>query len=288
MDLESVIDELYELRPQDFTAARDARAAEARKEGDRELAARIKELRRPTLSAWASNLLVRRQPDKVQPLISLGEGLREAHRSLDGGHLRELSRQQHALVGALAREARQLAQAEGQPVGDAAQHEIEDTLHAVLADPQSAEEWAAGHLARPLDAPVGFTEAAQTTGAPRKASTERASGAEPGPQDERRHRKLDNARRDAAAAEEKASALETEQENAESAAERAEQEVRETEERVAALAEELKDARRQQKAARESAREAGDKAKAARRAATSARRAAGKAAEAADRLAGED
>jgi hypothetical protein len=62
VDLESTLDELYALRPQEFTAARDARAAEARRAGDRELADRIRALRRPTLSAWAGNLLVRGSP----------------------------------------------------------------------------------------------------------------------------------------------------------------------------------------------------------------------------------
>ncbi len=45
------------------------------------------------LSAWASNLLVREQPDEVQRLVHLGEALRQAHQDLDGEQLREL---QHA------------------------------------------------------------------------------------------------------------------------------------------------------------------------------------------------
>ncbi len=106
MDLEAVADELYGLRPQEFTAVRNQRAAAARKAGDRELAEQIKNLRRPTLAAWASNLLVREQPDEVQPLIELGEGLRNAHRALDGEQLRELSRQQHVLITAMSRQAR--------------------------------------------------------------------------------------------------------------------------------------------------------------------------------------
>ncbi|MCX4821194.1 hypothetical protein OG883_14990 [Streptomyces sp. NBC_01142] len=304
MDLESVTDELYELRPQDFTAARNERATAARKAGDSELAAQIKELRRPTLSAWASNLLVRRRPEKVQPLISLGEGLRRAHQELDGEQLRDLSSRQHALVGALAREARQLAEAAGQPVSDEAQHEVESTLHAVLADPRAAREWAAGHLAKPLGAPVGFTEALQATvlhrpspgpSAPARRGTRsgRAGADEADASAGRRAeeprrkqeqlRKLDRARKDAEAAEEKARALEEEREQTEAEHEQAEELLREAEERASTLARELKQAQEQRQAARSRAREAHDRARAADRAAKTARRTAQAAAEQAER-----
>ncbi|MFD3441069.1 hypothetical protein ACFWU3_26565 [Streptomyces sp. NPDC058685] len=299
MDLESVTDELYQLLPQDFTAARNERAARARTAGDHELAARIKELRRPTLSAWASNLLVRQQSEKVQPLIGLGEGLRQAHQQLDGGQLRELGRQQHALVGALAREARKLAEAAGQSVGEAAQHEIEATLHAVLADPRAAEQWAAGRLARPLNAPVGFDGAVQTTvpspGTP-PTPTGRAAKPEKRPQprtqtrsraeEREQRRQIDRARKAAEAAEtaeKKASALEAEQREAEWAGDRADSARVEAEERVSELARELKAAQRQQKDARARARTARDTAKAAEQAAKSARRKASAAREAAER-----
>ncbi|MGI5359119.1 hypothetical protein ACQI4E_27925 [Streptomyces sp. CA-252508] len=156
MDLESVTEELYGLRPDRFTAARNVRAAEARKAGDRALAEAVRSLRRPTLAAWVSNLLVRERPAEARSLAALGDGLRRAHRELDGERLRELSRKQHAVVAALARQARQLAADAGQPVGDDVQHEVEATLHAVLADPAAAGEWASGRLVRPLSAPVGF------------------------------------------------------------------------------------------------------------------------------------
>ncbi|MDQ0938536.1 hypothetical protein [Streptomyces sp. V1I1] len=70
MYLQTIADELYGLYPADFIAARNEHAAAARKAGDRKLAGDIQSLRRPTLSAWASNQLVRRQPDQVRPRIS--------------------------------------------------------------------------------------------------------------------------------------------------------------------------------------------------------------------------
>ncbi|MGX9229447.1 hypothetical protein ACWV95_31000 [Streptomyces albus] len=86
MDLDAVTDELYGLPPEDFTAVRDRRAQEARKSGDRELSGRIRRLRRPTLAAWACNLLVRDRPEETRLLLELGEELRRAHRDLETAH----------------------------------------------------------------------------------------------------------------------------------------------------------------------------------------------------------
>ncbi|GAA2203678.1 hypothetical protein [Streptomyces bangladeshensis] len=159
MDLDAVADELYGLRPEEFVAARDRRALAARKAGDQALAKEIGALRRPSLGAWVSNLLVRRQRAEVEPLLGLGEELRRAHRELDGARLRELARRQSEVIGTLGRQARRLAAEAGRPVGEAVQREVEETLHAALADPGAAREWAAGRLVKPLSATFGFPEA---------------------------------------------------------------------------------------------------------------------------------
>ncbi|WP_028812685.1 hypothetical protein [Streptomyces flavidovirens] len=283
MDLESITDELYGLAPADFTAARNERAAAARTAGDRELAGRIQALRRPTLSAWASNLLVRRQPEQVQPLISLGEGMRRAHRDLDGEQLRELGRRQHDLVGALARQAKQLAADAGHPVSEDVQREVESTLHAVLADPDAAREWASGRLTKPLSPPVGFTAATTPTAVPPNSSRPARSN---GPrlatsaaeakkkereEEKERARKEQRAAR-IARAEKDATTAEQQARDAEEELARAETRLREAENEVTALAEQLKEAKERQKAdrgavatARDRAREAGAAAREARR-----------------------
>ncbi|MBT2489575.1 hypothetical protein J7E96_13815 [Streptomyces sp. ISL-96] len=266
MDLESITDELYGLAPADFTAARNERAAAARTAGDRELAARIQALRRPTLSAWASNLLVRRQPEQVQPLISLGEGMRRAHRDLDGEQLRELGRRQHDLVGALGRQAKQLAADAGHPVSEDVQHEVERTLHAVLADPGAAQEWAAGRLTKPLSPPVGFTAATAPDAVPQKAP--------PGSSADERKAEEENAARRArlARAEQEAKAAEQEALAREEELAQAGARLEEAEGEVAALAEQLKEAKERQKAAREAVVTARDRAREAGTAARKARR----------------
>ena len=145
-ELDEVADELYSGPPSDFIAHRDAAAKAARADGDRELAKEIGELRKPTVSAWLMNLLVRDDPAFADQVVALGEGLRDAERSLDGPALRELSSQRRALVRSLTARARKLAQPFGQRIGDAVTQELDATLTAALADPRVAREVTSGRL----------------------------------------------------------------------------------------------------------------------------------------------
>ena len=111
-ELDDIADELYGGPPGVFIEHRDAAAKAARADGDRELAKQITELRKPTVSAWLMNLLVRDDPGFADQVVALGEGLRDAERSLDGPALRELSTQRRALVRSLTARARKLAAAE--------------------------------------------------------------------------------------------------------------------------------------------------------------------------------
>ena len=158
MTLDEVAAQLYALPPEEFTAARGEAVAVARKAGDRELAAQVGGLRRPTVGAWLVNLLAHRRPDLIGELLALGESMRSAQRNLRGDELRELSTQRRAMVSALARESRALAVAAGRgvravlPLG-----EVENTLIAALADPEVAAEVRLGRLVKPVEY-AGFGE----------------------------------------------------------------------------------------------------------------------------------
>lgn len=146
MDLDAVTDELYALPRDEFIATRDERARQARSEGDRELAAEIGRLRKPSTAAWLANLLAREQPDEIRGLVELGEALRRAHSELDGETLRRLSGQRRELVTALAGQARALGRSAGQRISEGVSRELEDTFTAALADPDAARVLAAGRL----------------------------------------------------------------------------------------------------------------------------------------------
>ncbi|MET9527461.1 hypothetical protein [Streptomyces coeruleorubidus] len=270
MDFDAVADELYALRPEEFTAARASAVAAARTAGDRELADRIGTLRKPSLAAWASNLLVRSRPGDVEPLLRLGEGLRHAHHALDRTQLRELSRQQHALIRALSAQARQLAVEAGHPIGEGVQREVENTLHAVLTDPEAAQAWASGRLAKPLSAAVGFPAVAESAGTESATTQPRPSAAtapsRPGRKaGEEQRRRLAQARRDAEAADRELRALKDEAAAAGQAAEESKQQVSRLQRRVDELTEELARTREEHQQARFAERSARERARTADR-----------------------
>ncbi|MFF4147080.1 hypothetical protein ACFY0A_38495 [Streptomyces sp. NPDC001698] len=264
MDWDAVVDELYGLPPGDFTAARDERAKAARAAGDRELASRIRRLRRPTLAAWAGNLLVRERPDEVERLLELGAALRRAHQNLDGGQLRELSARQHRLTSALARQAGRLAAQAGQRIGDDTRQEVQDTLHAVLADPEAAEHWAEGRLTKPLSAPVGFPAFLSDTEAPPATRRTRPAGKVADLDAARVRRReqqeqLERARQLAADAERELHDREDELAAAKEEQSRAEEEQQRAEQRATELSRQLEHAEREQQVAGEAAHKARDR-----------------------------
>ena len=147
-DLEAEATRLYGLPVEEFTAARDARVTELK--DARELAKAVKALRRPTVAAWAVNLLVREREDLVRQVLSIGDSLREAQAGAEGDALRELSKQRRQVVAAVVTQTRQLAEDEGVRLTDAVTDQVAATLQAALADADAAEAVLAGCLSQPL------------------------------------------------------------------------------------------------------------------------------------------
>jgi len=135
-ELLEVADVLYALPMEEFTPARDARAKELK--ADRELAAAVKRLKKPSVAAWVVNLFVRREPGQVDQVIAVGEALREAQEGMDGAELRALTRQRRQLTSAVTQQARTLAREEGVKVTDAVADQVEATLTAAMLDPRCA------------------------------------------------------------------------------------------------------------------------------------------------------
>ncbi|MFI6978633.1 hypothetical protein ACIBSV_08530 [Embleya sp. NPDC050154] len=164
VDEDAVARELYGLSPDEFTAARDAYAARARKAGNRAVADRIGKLRRPVQAAWLANLLVREQRAEIEAFLELGAAMRQAQEHLQGPELRELSRRRHQVIDALQRQAQALAATRGHPaVADSTRRALQDTLAAALADPAAARALAAGTLAGALEPTGDFGPLATST-----------------------------------------------------------------------------------------------------------------------------
>ncbi|MFF3639408.1 hypothetical protein [Streptomyces sp. NPDC002250] len=220
---------------------------------------------------------MRDQPDEVQRLVHLGEALRRAHQDLDGEELRGLSAQQHQVTRALARQAGQLAARAGQPISDDTRQEVEDTLHAVLADPDAAQQWAEGRLTKPLSAPAGFPtlslQAAPSATVRRTDPVGEVADPDAAPaRDRKQQQRLEQARRQAADAERLLHDREADLATAQEKLSLAEEEQQQAEQRVDDLARQLKDAESDKQRAREAARQAREHTRVADRAAREARR----------------
>src|SRR5215470_5458430 len=159
--LDDIARELYAVNPDEFTAARDERAAQAKSAGDTELARQLRKLRRPTTSAWLVNLLSRERGDELNELLELAERFREE--GLTGQRMRELSEQRRRLVRGLLGDVERLAENAG--VGASAEiiRQVEATLGAAVADPRAAELVRGGQLHKPLSY-VGFGPSASPGG----------------------------------------------------------------------------------------------------------------------------
>ena len=203
MDVDAVADELYGLPPEQFTPTRNERSKQARAEGDRDLATRITALRKPTMAAWLTNLLVRSHPEEVQLLLDLGRELRDVLADVEGEELRELTRQRYQLVSALVSQARALAQAQGRRVSDDVTAGVRTTLEATLADEASADVVAAGQLTDVLEV-AGFgvsPPGGRAAAAPTAPDVRRSAAPVADLESERRRRAQEQAQRQLAAAE---------------------------------------------------------------------------------------
>lgn len=139
------LDSLYSVQPDGFTAERTRLVAAAKKRGDTEAAKRISAARKPTVAAWIVNRLALRNKDTMQRLADLGDRLRDAHASLDGESIRELSAEQHRLIDALARAAFKAAEVDNPSA--AVRDDVTSTLQAAIADPDVAGRL--GRLTKP-------------------------------------------------------------------------------------------------------------------------------------------
>ncbi len=163
----SIADELYSLAPAEFTGTRNERAKQARADGDRELAKQVTELRKPSLSAWVVNMMMRHQGEQMTEVLELGASLRRAQADLDGDALRELTRQRRQLTTAVTQQGRVLAREMGHRVTEAVADQVQSTLHAAMVDDAAAAAVRSGMLVSALASTgVGGTDVVDSVAVP--------------------------------------------------------------------------------------------------------------------------
>jgi hypothetical protein len=152
--LADVARQLYGLPPQEFTAARNARARELKTE-DAVLGTQITALRKPSPAAWIVNLLARESTEDLIALLDLGEQMRTAQEHLDRDALRRLGGERRTSVAALAQAGADLAAGFDRPPTAGVLGEVEQTLQAATSDPAAAAAVASGVLVKALRS-VGY------------------------------------------------------------------------------------------------------------------------------------
>jgi hypothetical protein len=160
---------LYAVTPEEFMAERRRVVAEAKAGGEPAVAAELGRLRKPSLAAWAVNLLAREAPDLVDGLADLGERMRDAQGRLDTDTLTSLRPERDSLLAELVATTVALVADAGRTCSQAAQLDVRATAIAALADEQAMAAVASGQLTRALSysgfGEVDLAEAvARTTG----------------------------------------------------------------------------------------------------------------------------
>ena len=143
------VDHLYALPLEEFIAARGAAAKEIRKAGDRETAAIVAKLPKPTPAAWTANQVAREQPELIEAMLEAGAAMREAQEAAISGAgaqgLRETTLAERAAVDAVMAAAITRRPA-GRALSSAVADRLRTTLHAAATDETVREALAAGRL----------------------------------------------------------------------------------------------------------------------------------------------
>ncbi|WP_026550115.1 hypothetical protein [Arthrobacter sp. Br18] len=282
MDIGTVATELYALPLEKFTDARNERARDAARSGDRDLAALLKKLPKASTAAWLVNMLVTHRRDEVEQVLELGNSLREAQEGSDRAQLQALGQQRQRLLAAVARLSLDVAGELGSDVGPAALGDVESTLRAAMTDPAAAAAVLTARLVRALEVSgwepvslegaVGGPEESSSAPADAEQSGAEQSGAEP------RIRLLEQARTELSRAEAEVERADDAAEEAVALAQRTGAtrdgllaSIEDLQERLAALAEELDRAEEQAREVEHFRRETAEAAESARAAVEEAR-----------------
>jgi len=241
-------DALYALPLDRFTAERDALAKALKADGDKDAAAEVKRLAKPTQAAWAVNAAIREDPQAAQALVEAARTLADAQQELLGGG-------DASALRAAATQAREAVDAllDAAPARGAAVDKVRATLHAATVDPEVLEEVAAGRVLRERAAsgfgglegvtPAKATATAKTKAKPKSGKPAKsAAPAKPKRDEHRRREKLRRAKEAEAQAEHELSGAQAALDQIESALVQRRKEVRDAEARV-------KDARRRRERA---------------------------------------
>lgn len=223
-DLDQEIDRLFELPPEEFTAARNELAQRLKTDGDASAAQEVKQLGKPTVAAWTVNQLARQEKDAIGDLLAAGATLRAAQEQAlkgdTGDSLRRAQENERLALRALTQRAHEILEAAGRPAGRSVLDQISSTLRAAAISEEGRAVLEGGRLSGELE-PAGFDVLAGIEAAGRARTPRRRAAPARDELAERRREKKEREQR-RRELRERARKLEAEATEAEREAERAE------------------------------------------------------------------
>ncbi len=174
------VDALFRGPLSEFTAERN-RLAERVKASDRDAAADIKALAKPTVSAWAANQAYWDQPEVFMALIDAGEELRALQaRAASAAELTAASTRLRQALAPVIQAAQEALARAGHGRSPQIMRRVVTTLEALAAYGRAAAAPRAGRLSNDVAAPGFAVASALTPAAPARPRVRRPPLAAPG------------------------------------------------------------------------------------------------------------
>jgi hypothetical protein len=131
MAIAEELSDLYAAPLADFTKARNELASKLLEQGRKDEAAQVKALKKPSISAWATNQLARKKPDQVGLLVETQQRLQEG---IDAQTMRDASSARRKVVAALLASARDVLTDADHPASSTTLAKVEQTLLSATSD----------------------------------------------------------------------------------------------------------------------------------------------------------
>jgi hypothetical protein len=249
-DVARAIDELYGMSPEEFTRARNARAAALKAAGRETDSQTIRRLAKPSPFLWATNQLARQDPQRVTHFVDLVRRVRQ-NQLRDPRTAAEAMQTIRSELQALTNRAAEVLQKAGYRVPAAGAARISNTVLGAAVDADLVEDLRHGRLAAELAAPGFEVLAGAAPG--RKLQLLRGGRSKEPRRDETEPRRAEEQAERARRAQE-AEARRRDAEQRAAVAARAAEDVRELERRLADARRTLRTAQREAEAAADRAR----------------------------------
>ena len=154
------VDHLFELPPEEFTAARNELARRLKDDGNASAAADVKQLSKPSVATWAINQLAREQQGAVKLLLESAARLRKAQENAlksggTGDALRRAQADERKALRELTQEAQAILERSGRSASSTIRDKISSTLRAAAVDEAGRAALKAGCLTGEVK-PSGF------------------------------------------------------------------------------------------------------------------------------------